>query len=200
MPHGTAIPSQDSPTPCLRASPVLFPGSNSLSLPSSGEPETNSGRHNEDDKDPMYARGRLPNTLMDEFSEGFQQVNDIFTKLGESRGMPWQQVRDHYNRQYSHTNSQNPWNIYTAYFAKHKETELARIPDWNVKGTPSRLDVKKCYECFKVDYLEDYIKILETWKETLEADNMGGTVAQRHHLFNKAVKNLDCMVSISLVP
>ena len=200
MPCSTVLPSQDLHTPCCHASPVLLPGSNSLSLPSNGEPETNSGRHTEDNEDPTYARGRLPDTLMDEFSEGFQQVNNIFTKLGESCRMPWQQVRDHYNWQYSRMNSQNPWNIYTAYFAKHKEMELAQIPDCNVEGTPSRLDIKKCYERFKVNYPEEYIEILETWKESQEAENMGGTVVQCHHLFNKAVKNLDCTVSISWVP
>ena len=111
--------------------------------------------------------------------------------------MPWQQVRDHYNRQYSCMNSQNAWNIYTAYFIKHKETELAQIPD-NVEGTPSRADVKKCYECFKDNYPDTYIEILETWKESKELKDMGGTVAQRQQLFNKAAKNLDRTVSISL--
>jgi len=135
---------------------------------------------------------------MDEFDEGFQQVNDIFTRLGASRGMPWQQVRDHYNRQYSRTNSPNYWNIYTAYFVKHKDTELARLPDLNVEGTPSRADVKKCYERFKVEYPDIYIEILETWKETQELADMGGTVAQRQLLFNKAAKNLERMVSNSL--
>ena len=174
-------------------------GSNSLSLPSTGEHEADSGRCNGDDEDPTYARGRLPDVLMDEFEEGFQRVNDIFTKLGESRGMPWQQVKDHYNRQYSRMNSQNPWNIYTAYFAKHKETELARLPGLSVEETPSRADVNKCYECFKADYPETYIEILETWKESQEAEKRGGTVAQRQQLFNKTVKNLDRTVSLSLM-
>ena len=150
MPCGT-LPPQDSPTPCRRTPPILLQGSNSLSLPSTGEHEADSGRCNGDDEDPTYARGRLPDALMDEFEEGFQRVNDIFTKLGESRGMPWQQVKDHYNRQYSRMNSQNPWNMYTAYFTKHKETELARLPGLSVEETPSRADVNKCYECFKAD-------------------------------------------------
>ena len=199
MPHGAALPSQDSPTPCHRASPILLQGSDSLLLSSTGEHETEGGRRDRDDGDPIYTCGRLPDALMDEFSEGFQQVNNIFTKLGESRGMPWQQVRDHYNQQYSCMNSQNPWNIYTAYFTKHKETELAQLPDLNVEGTPSRVDVNKFYECFKADYPEAYINILETWKESQEAEKRGGTVAQCQHLFNRTVKNLNRTVSISLV-
>ena len=105
MPRGAVLPSQDSPTPCHCASPILLQGSDSLLLSSTGEHETESGRHDGDDGDPIYARRRLLDALMDKFSEGFQQVNDIFAKLGESHGMPWQQVRDHYNQQYSRMNS-----------------------------------------------------------------------------------------------
>ena len=50
--------------------------------------------HDEQAGDPVYTHSRLPDALMDEFNEGFQQVNAIFSKLRESRGMPWQQVRD----------------------------------------------------------------------------------------------------------
>jgi len=84
------------------------------------------------------------------------------------------------------------------YFVKHKDMELAWRPDLNVKGTPSRADVKKCYKCFKVEYPDIYIEILETWKETQELTDRGGMVAQHQLLFNKAAKNLEHMVSNSL--
>jgi len=83
---------------------------------------------------------------MDEFNKGFQQVNTIFAKLGASRGMPWQQVKDCYNHQYSHSNAPNLWNCYSAYFTKHVETELARLPgDQKVDGIPSAEIRKECY-------------------------------------------------------
>ena len=82
--------------------------------------------HDEHDNGPVYTHGRLPGYLIDKFNKGFQQVTKIFSKLGESRRMPWQQVKDHYNRQYSCSNSQNLWNIYSVYFMKNMQAEIGR--------------------------------------------------------------------------
>jgi len=137
---------------------------------------------------------------MDEFNEGFQQVNTIFSKLGESRGMPWQQVRDQYNRQYSRSNAQNLWNIYSAYFAKNTQTELARLPSNQEVQAPPSVDVRKqCYERFKDQHPDKYVDFLETWKEAKELADVGATVAQRQQLFLKSARNLDHLVSISYI-
>ncbi|KAI5990334.1 hypothetical protein F5J12DRAFT_700460, partial [Pisolithus orientalis] len=120
---------------------------------------------------------------------GFWQVNEIFSKLGESQGMPWQQVKDHYNCQYSCSNVQNLWNMYLVYFAKNPESELAWLPqgDHTIEGSPSVDIRKKCYACFKEVYSENYIDILETQKESEELQDLGGTVAQHQQLFNKSI-------------
>jgi len=149
------------------------------------------------DNVPVYTRGRLPGHLVDEFNEGFQQVTEIFSKLGESRGMPWQQVKDRYNRQYSRSNAQNLWNVYSAYFAKNMQAELAWLPgDQQVQGTPSVEIRKECYTLFKQNNPK-YIDILETWKESEELIDVGAMVAQCQQFFNKTAKNLDHMVRIS---
>jgi len=154
----------------------------------------------ENEDSPSYTRGRLPGALMDEFNEGFQQVNAIFAKLGASRGMPWQQVKDRYNRQYSRSNAPNLWNCYSAYFTKHVETELARLPGGQkVDGIPSAEIRKECYRRFKEEYPDKYVDILETWKEYDDLEDIGETVAQRQQLFGKAVKNLNHMVRICQV-
>ncbi|KIO06310.1 hypothetical protein M404DRAFT_24594 [Pisolithus tinctorius Marx 270] len=113
--------------------------------------------------------------------------------------MPWQQVKDCYNHQYSHSNVQNLWNMYLAYFTKNSESELAQLPqgDHTIEGSPS-IDIRKqCYVHFKEVYSENYINILETWKESEELQDLGGTVAQCQQLFNKSVKNLDHIIGFT---
>ncbi|KAI5987337.1 hypothetical protein F5J12DRAFT_898537 [Pisolithus orientalis] len=44
-------------------------------------------------------------------------------------------------------------------------------------------------------YSENYIDILETWKESEELQDLGGTVTQHQQLFNKSMKDLDHIFS-----
>ncbi|KAI5983563.1 hypothetical protein F5J12DRAFT_940411 [Pisolithus orientalis] len=188
------ITCPESPTPCHATSSPLQGHDQPSPLPSQENMlSVKTDGHDGDGNDSLYTCGRLPATTIDEFNEGFQQVNKIFSKLGESQGMPWQQVKDCYNHQYSHSNMQNLWNVYSVYFAKNPESELAQLPqgDHTIKGSPS-IDIRKqCYACFKEVYSENYIDILETWKESEELQDLGGTVSQCQQLFNKSMKNLD---------
>jgi len=153
--------------------------------------------HDEHGNDPVYAHGRLPGHLIDGFNKGFQQVTEIFSKLGESGGMPWQQVKDCYNCQYVRSKSQNLWNIYSAYFTKNMQAELARLPgDQQVQKNPTVEIRKECYTLFKQNNPK-YVDILETWKECEELVDVGATVAQCQQFFNKTAKNLDHMVRTS---
>jgi len=91
LPSPTLFSCPETPTPRHRTSPCPSQGPDLGPLPSSREHtlEMKSEELDENEDSPSYTRGRLPGTLMDEFNEGFQQVNAIFTKLGASRGMPW---------------------------------------------------------------------------------------------------------------
>ncbi|KIO00404.1 hypothetical protein M404DRAFT_29553 [Pisolithus tinctorius Marx 270] len=173
----------ESPTPRSHVSPHPL---HSATFSHEHTSEIESDGCGEDGGDPIYTHGRLPAAAMDEFNEGFQQVNNIFSKLGESRGMPWQQVRDCYNCQYSCSNLQNLWNLYSTYFVKHMRTELAWLPAPEVvQGTPS-VDMRKaCYSCFKAEFPDTYVDILETWKEAEELEDIGGTFAalSKSHAF-----------------
>ena len=189
----------ETPTPRRCTSPCLSQGPDLGPLPSSREHTLEAESEGFGDS-PLYTCGRLPDALIDGFNEGFQEVNAIFAKLGASQGMPWQQVKDHYNHQYSRSNAPNLWNRYSTYFMKHTETELAWLPgDRKVDGNPSTEIRKECYQRFKEEYPDKYVEILETWKEYDNLKDIGETVAQRQQLFGKAIRNLDHMVHICQV-
>ncbi|KAI5997615.1 hypothetical protein F5J12DRAFT_785091 [Pisolithus orientalis] len=75
-------------------------------------------------------------------------------------------------------------------FQQNPESKLAWLPqgDYTIEGSPS-IDIRKqCYACFKEVYSENYIDILETWKESEELQDLGRRVAQHQQLFNKLSK------------
>jgi len=136
--------------------------------------------------------GRVPDSVVSVLNEGFEEINEMFSKLAARVKMPFHQVSDRYIRQHSHSHGGNIWNSYSMYFTENTEQELARLPiGEHVTGTPTPDIRKRCYALFKEQYKDTYTTILETWKEVKELENMGGTIAQRQQLFDKTIKNLN---------
>ncbi|KIK81909.1 hypothetical protein PAXRUDRAFT_35731 [Paxillus rubicundulus Ve08.2h10] len=95
--------------------------------------------------------------------EGFESINNQFSKLGNHVGMLTQQVIAHFTKQFACTNSPNDWNIYRKYVAANKPHELARL-----------LDFEK--------------EILTTFEEAKVIGKVDKTVAQCQQLFHKTAK------------
>jgi len=139
--------------------------------------------------------GRVSNSVLSILSEGFDEIDDMFSKLAARVKMPFHQVSNRYIRLHSHGHGGNLWNTYSMYFTKNTERELARLPKCEeVTGTPTTAARQCCYTLFKEEYQDTYAMILKTWKEAKELENMGGTVAQRQQLFDKSKKNLNHMI------
>jgi len=138
---------------------------------------------------------RVPESVLAILSVGFDEIEDMFSKLAARVKMPFHQVSDRYIRLHSYGHGGNLWNTYSMYFTKNVAQELARLPKGEeVTGTPT-IDIRKrCYTLFKEEYKDMFAVILETWKEARDLENMGGTIAQRQQLFDKTKKNLDHMV------
>ncbi|KIM56195.1 hypothetical protein SCLCIDRAFT_89904, partial [Scleroderma citrinum Foug A] len=125
-------------------------------------------------------------------NEGFDEINEMLSKLAAHMKIPFHQVSDCYIRQHSHSHGGNIWNSYSMYFMENMEQELARLPKGeHVTGTPMP-DIRKCcHALFKEAYKDTYTRILEKWKEVKELENMDSTIAQCQLLFDKTKKNLD---------
>ena len=139
-----------------------------------------------------FVVGRVSDSVLTMLNEGFDEINEMFSKLAARVRMPFHQVSDRYIRQHSHSHGGNIWNLYSKYFTENTEQELARLPKGeHVMGTPTTDIRKRCYALFKEEYKDTYTMILETWKEAKELENMGGTIVQRQQLFDKSTKNLN---------
>ena len=136
--------------------------------------------------------GRVSDSILTILNEGFDEINEMLSKLAARMKMPFHQVSDHYIHQHSHSHSGNIWNSYSMYFMENMEQELARLPKGkHVTGTPMPDIRKRCYALFKEAYKDTYTRILEKWKEAKELENMDSTIAQCQLLFDKTKKNLN---------
>ncbi|KAI6102379.1 hypothetical protein EDD16DRAFT_1525613 [Pisolithus croceorrhizus] len=82
--------------------------------------------------------GRVPDSVVAVLMEGFNKINEMFSKLGACVKMPFHQVSDHYIHLHSCTHGLNLWNMYSMYFAKNMEHELAHLPKGEqITGTPT---------------------------------------------------------------
>jgi len=153
------------------------PPSGTLTIPNSTN--VSEGATSEKDNQGSLV-SHVSNSVLSILSEGFDEIDNMFSKLAARVKMPFHQVSDHYIRLHSHGHGGNLWNTYSMYFMKNTERELApQLPPDSV-AIPF--------------YQDTYVMILETWKEAKELENMGGTVAQRQQLFDKSKKNLNHMV------
>lgn len=145
------------------------------------------------DQEPVVAR--VADSVLVILSEGFNEIDDMFSKLAARVNMPFHQVSDRYLRLYSHGHGGNIWNTYLMYFMKNMDQELARLPKGEeITGTPTTDARKCCYTLFKEEYKDKYAVILEKWKEAKEIENIGGTIAQQQQLFDETKKHLNHMV------
>ncbi|KIM54792.1 hypothetical protein SCLCIDRAFT_78430, partial [Scleroderma citrinum Foug A] len=125
-------------------------------------------------------------------NKGFDEINEMLSKLAAYVKMLFHQVSDCYICQHSHSHGGNIWNSYSMYFMENMEHELAHLPKGeHVMGTPTPDIQKCCYALFKEVYKDTYTRILEKWKEAKELENMDSTIAQCQLLFDKTKKNLN---------
>ncbi|KAI6103136.1 hypothetical protein EDD16DRAFT_1709249 [Pisolithus croceorrhizus] len=143
-----------------------------------------------DKGDQVSVVGCIPNSVLAVLMERFNEINEMFSKLAAHVKMPFHQVSDCYICLHSHTHGMHLWNMYSMYFAKNMECELACLPKGEqITGTPTADIQKHCFSLFKVEYKDTYL--IETWKEAKELENMGGTLAQWQQVFDKSKKNLN---------
>ncbi|KAI5992977.1 hypothetical protein EDD15DRAFT_2110390, partial [Pisolithus albus] len=71
--------------------------------------------------------GRVPDSVLTVLTEGFNEIDEMLSKLAARVKMPFHQVSDRYVRLHSRTNGTNLWNMYSMYFAKNMERELGRL-------------------------------------------------------------------------
>jgi len=136
--------------------------------------------------------GRVPDSVMAILSEGFDEIDKMFSQIASRMKMPFHQVFAHYMRLQSHATAVNLWNTYSKYFVKNMEQELAHLPKGErVTGTPSTNIHRCCFALFKEEYKDMYPMVLETWMEANELEHMGGTLACRQQLFDKSKKSLN---------
>ena len=130
------------PTPIPLSRPLLpspgasqVPPSGALTIPNS----TNISRVTAIEKgDQEFIVGRVPKSVLAILSEGFDEIEDMFSKLAACVKMPFHQVSDRYICLHSYGHGGNLWNTYSMYFTKNMAWELARLPKGEeVIGTPT---------------------------------------------------------------
>ncbi|KAI6104056.1 hypothetical protein EDD16DRAFT_245589 [Pisolithus croceorrhizus] len=120
--------------------------------------------------------GRVSDSVLAVLTEGFDEIDEMFSKLAARVKMPFHQVSDHYICLHSRTHGTNLWNMYSMYFAKNMERELARLPKGEqITGTPTADIQKRCFTLFKAEYKDMYSTILETWKEVSDSYFLSNT-------------------------
>ncbi|KIJ58584.1 hypothetical protein HYDPIDRAFT_34028 [Hydnomerulius pinastri MD-312] len=133
----------DSPSPPSARGKSLQPSMSPLSKSKGKKFDASDGLHLA-----TFTVGRTSTAVATVLDEGFEDIVNQFSELGNRTGMPTQQVISRFMKQFACTNSPNEWNLHQKYFAANKAREFARLPDFeNVTATPSE-KMPQCYKLF----------------------------------------------------
>ncbi|KAI6108882.1 hypothetical protein EV401DRAFT_2116111 [Pisolithus croceorrhizus] len=127
-------------------------------------------------------------------TEGFDEIDEMFSKLATHVKMPFHQVSDRYIRLHSRTHGTNLWNTYSMYFAKNMERELARLPKGEqITGTPTADIRKRCFTLFRQNIRIRTRRFSRHGKRRRNWRTWEARLLNRQQVFDKSKKNLNHM-------
>ncbi|KAG6886698.1 hypothetical protein C0992_002761 [Termitomyces sp. T32_za158] len=159
----------------ITPAPILKPTPQTPSSKPSAKNQDSAGRSPE---------GRPSNAALEQCHESFVRIEEIFIELAHLLQRPVGQVKKWFFSGFKGSRSTSDWNLYQAYFSKHREEELARC------GLEVGTD-KDCWPSFRQKFgtsVEAYLRAvldLDRVKDSKE------TLQQRSRNFQKHCSKLE---------